>query len=244
MNHMNEKATQAPDAIGLIVFDWDGTLMDSETQIVHAIQSAIADLRLEERSPEACRNIIGLGLQEAVDALYPGRGRGFTETFVECYRQHWFSDIHASELFPGARETLQLLNESGFALAVATGKGRAGLDKALQQTGLTELFAATRCSDETRSKPHPLMLNEILQELQVTSHRALMVGDTEYDLQMANQAGVGAVAVSYGVHARERLLQHQPLVCLDRITELVDWLAEEHLFDTDSAARESLAVLE
>ncbi len=241
---MNRKITHAADAVRLIVFDWDGTLMDSETQIVNAIQGAIADLQLEARTTEACRNIIGLGLQEAVDALYPGRGERFTQSFVARYRHHWFSDTHASELFPGARETLELLKESGLALAVATGKGRAGLDKALRQTGLTELFSATRCSDETRSKPHPRMLNELLQELQVASQQALMVGDTEYDLQMANQAGVGPVAVSYGVHARERLLQHRPLVCLDRITELVDWLAEQSLFDTDTAARRSLAAIE
>jgi len=240
---MNSKTRHAPDAVRLIVFDWDGTLMDSETQIVHAIQSAIADLRLEARSAEACRNIIGLGLREAVDALYPGRNESFRELFVARYRHHWFSDAHASELFVGARETLQLLKESGFILGVATGKGRAGLDRALRQTGLSGLFSATRCSDETRSKPHPLMLNEILQELQVASQQALMVGDTEYDLQMANQAGVSPVAVSYGVHARERLLQHQPLVCLDRITELVDWLAEQDLFDTDATASQSRAVL-
>lgn len=239
---MNRETTYASRTVRLIVFDWDGTLMDSETQIVHAIQGAIADLRLETRTAEACRDIIGLGLQEAVDALYPGRDETFRERFVERYRHHWFSDTHASELFPGTRETLELLKEAGFALAVATGKGRAGLDKALHQTALAELFAATRCSDETRSKPHPRMLNELLQELQVAPQQALMVGDTEYDLQMANRAGVGSVAVSYGVHARERLLQHQPLVCLDRITELVDWLAEESLFDTDAAARRSLAV--
>jgi phosphoglycolate phosphatase len=241
---MSENTIQAPDGVALIVFDWDGTLMNSENQIVHAIQSAIADMQLDERSPEACRNIIGLGLQEAVDTLYPGRGERFREAFVDCYRQHWFADQHASELFPGAAETLRLLKEAGFVLAVATGKGRAGLDRALRQTGLSELFSATRCADETRSKPHPLMLTEILQELEVAAHETLMVGDTEYDLEMANQAGVAPVAVSYGVHARSRLLKHEPLVCIDRITELVDWLAEQNLFDTDDAAREALAFLE
>ena len=240
---MTSITRHTPDAVRLIVFDWDGTLMDSETQIVHSIQSAIADLELEARSADACRNIIGLGLQEAVDALYPGRGERFRDIFVARYRHHWFSGIHESELFPGARETLELLKEAGFDLAVATGKGRAGLDKALRQTGLSGMFSATRCSDETRSKPHPRMLNEILQELQIDSRQTLMVGDTEYDLQMATQAGVSPVAVSYGVHARERLLRHQPLVCLDRITELLDWLAEQRLFDTDATAPQSLVVL-
>ncbi|MGD2076074.1 MAG: HAD-IA family hydrolase [Gammaproteobacteria bacterium] len=234
--------TSASEAARLIVFDWDGTLMDSETQIVHAIQCAIADLGLETRAPDQCRDIIGLGLQEAVDALYPDRGDRFRESFVACYRRHWFSDSHASELFPGTRETLQLLKESGFELAVATGKGRAGLDKALRQTGLSDLFSATRCSDETCSKPDPRMLNEILEEVGISARQALMVGDTEYDMRMANQAGVAPVAVSYGVHARERLLAHRPLVCLDCITELVDWLVEKSLLDTDGAAHKSLAV--
>lgn len=239
---MNRETKHASRTVRLIVFDWDGTLMDSETQIVHAIQGAIADLQLDERSHEACREIIGLGLQEAVDALYPGRDADFRESFVQRYRHYWFSDAHASELFPGARETLELLKEAGFALAVATGKGRAGLDRALRQTGLTELFAASRCSDETHSKPHPRMLNELLGELRVSPQQALMVGDTEYDLAMANRAGVDSLAVSYGVHARERLLQHRPLACLDSISELVDWLAEESLFDTETAARSSIAV--
>lgn len=231
---MKNMQTQGwPEALRLLIFDWDGTLMDSETQIVHAMHEAIRELDLEARSADQCRNIIGLGLKEAIDALYPGGDSVFLERFVEAYRHHWFAISHDSELFPGAPETLHLLKEAGFALAVATGKGRAGLDKVLRHTGLEAMFAATRCSDETRSKPHPQMLNEILHELDVRPGQALMVGDTEYDLQMANAAGVSSIAVSYGVHGRERLLQHQPLVCLDRISELVDWLAEESLLNTD-----------
>ncbi|MFQ5644926.1 MAG: HAD-IA family hydrolase, partial [Thiogranum sp.] len=136
-------------------------------------------------------------------------------------------------LFPGASETLHLLKESGLLLAVATGKGRAGLDKVLSGTGLQEIFSATRCSDETQSKPHPQMLMEILDELGTEPRQALMIGDTEYDLLMALNAGVSPVAVSYGVHERERLMQHQPLACLDNISELVDWLAEEGLVAQD-----------
>lgn len=220
-----------PSAVQLIVFDWDGTLMDSETQIVHALQASIGDLALEARSIDECRNIIGLGLQEAVDALYPGQDKAFTRRFVERYRHYWFSQAQHSDLFPGSRETLSLLREAGFVLAVATGKGRAGLDKVLADTGLEDLFSVTRCSDETQSKPHPQMLHEILRETRIEARHALMVGDTEYDLKMANEAGVGPVAVNYGVHARERLLRHHPLVCLDNITELVDWLAEQQLLD-------------
>lgn len=214
------------EGVRLVVFDWDGTLMDSEAQIVRAMHAAIDDLALEPRSADACRNIIGLGLREAIDALYPGGDDAFLRAFVDRYRHHWLACAHASELFPAARETLEVLSDAGFLLAVATGKGRVGLDKVLAHTGLTELFAATRCSDETRSKPHPQMLREILDELGVAPAQALMVGDTEYDMQMAVQAGVGPVAVSYGVHAAERLLRYRPLTCLDQISELPDWLLE------------------
>lgn len=231
-----------PQAVHLIVFDWDGTLMDSETQIVNAMHATISDLELEPRSAGECRNIIGLGLREALEDLYPGQNESFHTEFVSRYRHHWFRADNHSELFPGARETLKLLKESGFLLAVATGKGRPGLNKALAETDLEDVFAATRCSDETRSKPHPRMLNEILEELGVLPAEVLMVGDTEYDMIMAREAGVGPVAVSYGVHERERLMQHKPLVCLDRITELVDCLAEAGLLEPDRSVKKPLAI--
>ncbi len=236
---MGRSVNNMPSAVRLVVFDWDGTLMDSETRIVHALQAAIADMALAPRSIDACRNIIGLGLREAVDTLYPGQGADFLDRFVERYRHHWFANTVHSDLFPGSRETLTLLREAGFVLAVATGKGRSGLDRVLAETGLQDLFAVTRCSDETQSKPHPQMLREILRETGIEARHALMVGDTEYDLEMARQAGVGPVAVNYGVHAPERLLKHDPLVCLDNITELVDWLAEHQLLDPDCLARDA-----
>ncbi len=237
----DKQAPASPEAIRLIIFDWDGTLMDSETQIVHAINAAIEDLELDKRSVEQCRNIIGLGLKEAIDTLYPGADEAVLQEFVGRYRHHWFSIAHTSELFPGARETLTLLKESGFTLAVATGKGRVGLDRVLHHTELADVFSATRCSDETKSKPHPQMLLEILEELGIEPQHSLMVGDTEYDMLMAIGARVGSIAVSYGVHDRERLLQHQPLVCIDNISELVDWLAEQSLLAPESLATQPLA---
>lgn len=239
---LKQQIERLPRSVSLIIFDWDGTLMDSQAQIVHSMQAAIEDLRLETRNADECRNIIGLGLREAIDALYPGRDDAFLEQFVTRYRHHWFSVSHQSELFPGARETLELLKDAGFTLAVATGKGRAGLDKVLQHTGLADVFTATRCSDETQSKPHPRMLNELLAELDTLPADALMIGDTEYDLQMANHAGVGPVAASYGVHDRERLLRHSPLTCLDRISELVDWLAEAQLLGNCFPPKASRAI--
>jgi phosphoglycolate phosphatase len=238
---VDRKKGRTLERVQLIVFDWDGTLMDSETQIVHAIYAAIDDLDLEKRSIDQCRNIIGLGLKEAIETLYPGRDEAFRRKFVDRYRHHWFADTHTSELFPGARETLHLLKECGFELAVATGKGRTGLNKVLLATELETVFSATRCSDETQSKPHPQMLLEILRELDIEAHQALMVGDTEYDLAMAVEAGVAPIAVSYGVHKRERLLEHRPLACLDNISELVDWLAEENLLDPELLSQPPLA---
>ncbi len=229
-----------PATIRLIVFDWDGTLMDSETQIVNSMFGAIRDMQIESRTADECRNIIGLGLKEAIDTLYPGRDEHFNREFVTSYRRHWFSLAKESELFPGARETLLLLREAGFSLAIATGKGRLGLEKALQQTQLESMFSATRCADETRSKPHPQMLEEILEETGVHAGHTLMIGDTEYDMNMAVQAGVHAIAVSYGVHERDRLMAHQPLVCLDTISELVDWLAEQQLLDSEFIKPSSL----
>lgn len=210
----------------LLVFDWDGTLMDSEARIVACIGAAIDDLGLPERDTEAMRNVIGLGLAEAIDTLYPGGGPELQRRLSERYRHHFLvANTTPSQLFPGAAETLRGFSKQGYLLAVATGKGRQGLDKALTETGLGELFHATRCADETFSKPHPQMLLEIMDELGTEPADTLMVGDTEYDMLLAKNANASALAVSYGVHATERLLQHGPLGCIDAITELTPWLA-------------------
>jgi phosphoglycolate phosphatase len=216
----------SPNDLKLLVFDWDGTLMDSEAQIVGCMRAAAADLALPERSPDEIRNIIGLGLKEAVTSLYPEHGEILADDLAARYREHWLGQLEASTLFPGVVETLQLLKEEGFLLAVATGKGRAGLDRALAMTGLDAVFDATRCADETRSKPHPQMLHEIMQALDVPGPRTAMIGDTEYDMAMARNANTHPVAVSYGVHEWERLQPHAPLVCLEQFTDINDWLAE------------------
>lgn len=212
--------------IKLVVFDWDGTLMDSEAQIVACMQAAIEDLRLEARSGDEVKNIIGLGLHEAVAALYPQAEADLVHALADRYREHWLTGDRQSQLFPGVEETLHLLKDAGFRLAIATGKGRRGLDKVLRETGLAALFDATRCADETRSKPHPLMLEQLMAELRSAPAQTLMVGDTEYDMEMARNAQAHPVAVSYGVHEWPRLQRHAPLTCLDQITELGDWLAE------------------
>lgn len=212
----------------LIVFDWDGTLIDSEARIVNCMHAAIQDLELPARSPAQLRNIIGLGLQEALASLYPGRQDADYQALVERYRQHFLvHDDTPSVLFPGVVDMLAELRERGHFLAIATGKGRIGLDKALAETNLRHTFDFTRCADETRSKPHPQMLDEIMDRLGVAREDTLMVGDTEYDMQMANNAGISCLAVSYGVHEKARLLDCNPLACVDDSVALRQWLLDE-----------------
>jgi phosphoglycolate phosphatase len=209
----------------LIVFDWDGTLIDSEARIVNCMRAAIQDLQLPARTQDAMRNVIGLGLQEALATLYPEGNPEMYQGLVDRYRHHFLvQDATPSELFDGVAALLTDLSERGHYLAIATGKGRVGLEKALDETGLRGYFAYTRCADETRSKPHPQMLKEIMARLGVEAHETLMIGDTEYDLQMANNAGTSALAVSYGVHDKQRLLACNPLDCVDDVSALHRWL--------------------
>jgi phosphoglycolate phosphatase len=209
----------------LVVFDWDGTLMDSEARIVDCIQSAFGELGLGVPSAEAARDIIGLGLEEAIAELAPEASVSTRADLVLGYRRQFLlTNETPSVLFPGAREVLDWLQGSGYRLAVATGKSRRGLDKSLAETGLGGVFHATRCADETFSKPHPQMLFELMDELGAAASQTLMIGDTEYDMQMAANAGVAALAVCYGVHAADRLLSHQPLACLESLHGLPGWL--------------------
>ncbi len=210
----------------LLVFDWDGTLMDSEARIVACMQAAADDLKLAVPSEQRVRNIIGLGLKEAVMELFPRQSEELVPQLVERYRYHFLQKNQTpSELFPGAEEVLWDLESQGYLMAVATGKGRAGLDKVLQETGLVKLFHTTRCADETFSKPNPDMLIQIMDELGANATETLMIGDTEYDMLMAKNASAHGLAVSYGVHEAERLMQHDPLGCLDDISELTGWLS-------------------
>ena len=214
--------------IQFIVFDWDGTLMDSEAQIVSCLHAAIADLQLDPMDDDTVKNVIGLGLREAIDTLVPGRDDRFHQAFVDFYREHWFRS-ESSSLFEGVRETLEALKQRNLILGVATGKARRGLERVLDETGLDSFFDATRCADEALSKPHPQMLLELMETLDVTPGRTLMVGDTEYDMEMATNAGAGKIAVSSGVHTEERLQRHTPLVCLNRIMDMPAWLEDAGL---------------
>jgi len=209
----------------LIVFDWDGTLMDSEAKIVRCLQAAAHDAGITDPGPAAIRHIIGLGLTEAMQTLFPETTEECRAHLVERYREHFLKlDNTAMPLFPGVREGLVTLAERGRMLAVATGKARRGLERVLEETGTRHLFAVSRCADETFSKPHPRMLEEILDFTGVPADRAIMVGDTVYDMQMAHHARVAGLAVSYGVHPRESLLECGALACLDSFSEVCAWL--------------------
>ena len=217
----------------LIIFDWDGTLMDSESRIVNCMQAAITDLGLAARSRDQLKNVIGLGLKEALNTLYPGCDDDALSKLVERYRHHFlYEDNTPSELFDGVADMLHALNQAGYFLAIATGKGRLGLNHALAASQLGHLFHATRCADETRSKPHPQMLEELIDYFGVEPSKSIMVGDTEFDLEMATNANTQSVAVCYGVHSRDRLLNHAPLACVDDANQLHSWLSANLTYET------------
>lgn len=210
----------------LIIFDWDGTLMDSEVHIVQSMQDAMQEQGLELLSAAAIRNIIGLGLPEAVHTLYPDVSKERRKDLCEAYSRHFVARNTATlELFPEAEAVLSDLKAAGFRLAVATGKTRKGLDRLLAYNEWHAYFHGSRCADETRSKPHPQMLHELLEQFNCAPAQALMVGDTEFDLAMAKNAGIDSVGVSYGVHEVERLALHSPRLIIDHLTQLRGWLS-------------------
>jgi len=208
----------------LIVFDWDGTLMDSAAAIVTAIQESCRDLAITPPSDDQARHIIGLGLQDALRGVLPGLDPSRYGEVAERYRHHYLLHEHELVLFEGAFEMITALGKAGYLLAVATGKGRSGLDRALNSSGLQRHFHATRCADECHSKPHPQMLLELMEEFGVTPENTLMIGDTTHDLLMARNAQVPALAVAYGAHPRALLEAETPLWCAANVAEMHAWL--------------------
>ncbi len=208
----------------LIVFDWDGTLMDSAAAIVRAMQAASVDLGLAPPSDARARHVIGLGLSDALHHAVPDLPAEAYPRMVERYRHHYLSSDHELTLFDGTVELIADLHDRGHLLAVATGKSRKGLDRALGFSGLGRYFHATRCADECFSKPHPAMLHELMDELGVMADTCLMIGDTTHDLLMAKNAGVAGLAVSFGAHPVEQLEAEAPLACIHTPAELRAWL--------------------
>lgn len=188
----------------LLVFDWDGTLVDTTRAIARSMQRAAADLGLEVPDDRRASHVIGLGLSDALRLAVPGLTRERFPDYVERYRHHYLASGTEPGAFDGVDELLTELQALDIALAVATGKSRIGLERSLEQTGWRGRFVATRCADEGEPKPHPWMLNDLFEELAVEPSEAVMVGDTTHDLQMAQSAGCHAVAVSYGAHPGKR----------------------------------------
>ncbi len=217
--------TDARQRFRLLVFDWDGTLMDSAATIAACMTASFRDLGLEAPAEDAIRATIGLGLDDTFDRLYPGSSEADRRRLIDAYRDNWFATYRDRPcLYPGVRETLEALAEHDYFLAVATGKGRLGLDRDLEAGGLGRLFLATRTADETLSKPNPQMLLEIMDELGAAAGETLMIGDTTFDLDMARAAGTAAVGVLTGSHRRPQLMGCGALDCLPSVTELPAWL--------------------
>jgi len=208
----------------LIVWDWDGTLADSTGMIARAIVKAAEQAGLPELEISKARNVIGLGLSESINTLFGGISNELAQEFAKKYRENYFAGEQEIPLFDGAKALIAELNRRGYKQAVATGKGRRGLNLALDRSGIANYFQATRTVDECFSKPHPQMLDALMDVAVTTPERTLMIGDSTYDLQMAQNARVQYLAVTFGAHTSEQLLKHDPKGIFKHFRELSEWL--------------------
>lgn len=210
----------APARFQLLVFDWDGTLADSIDIIVRSMKDAIQQLRLPQRRAREIKRIIGLGLHDGANQLFPGTSERLHLQLAGAYRDAYFRRSGQIALFAHTRQVIKNLHEQGYWLAIATGKSRRGLDQALTASDLQTFIHGSRCADETFSKPHPQMLLELMHEFAVEPEQTLMIGDSEHDLQMAQNAGVAAVAATFGAADPVHLLEFEPITSLDDIAML------------------------
>ena len=208
----------------LVIFDWDGTLMDSTRVIASSLQAACSDVGIKVPSERDARYVIGLGLGDSFNHVAPGLDADARQRLTERYRHHFLAREDEMPLYEGVREMLADLHGRGRRLAVATGKARPGLDRVLDSTGLRPWFEATRCADEGFAKPHPDMLLMLMDLTGVQPRRALMVGDTTHDLELAANAGVDAVAVSYGAHDADLLDTRPAKARCASVAQLHRWL--------------------
>ena len=211
----------------LVIFDWDGTLMDSTRMIARSLQAACRDIGIPEPSQSDALFVIGLNLADTFARVAPQLDAGGQAALAERYRHHFLAGEHEAPLYEGVPQMLADLHGRGRRLAVATGKARRGLDRVLHQTGLARWFEATRCADEGFAKPHPGMLLMLLELTGVDPRRALMVGDTTHDLELAANAGVAAVSVSYGAHPDELLRTRPAIARFETVSGLHRWLATD-----------------
>ena len=213
----------------LLVFDWDGTLVDSIERIVTSLQYASKRAAGLDVSETQAKDVIGLGLMEAITKLHPELDAKHQTTkltnIAETYRQHYlYESTVPAPLFTGVDNLLNELRHEGYTLAISTGKSRIGLEQSIAEHKMANYFTTTRCAGENKSKPHPEMLHEILNELNFSAGKALMIGDSEHDLKMAGNARMKCIGVTHGVHDANTLEKHNPLVCLNNITDLSDFL--------------------
>ena len=218
-----EKADRRYD---LIVWDWDGTIMDSTPTIVHCIQQACRDLGFKEPDDTLASSVIGLGIQDSLRRAVPWIEPRHFQELTNRFRYHYLAKDHELDLFVGIRELLEELRADQFLLGVATGKSRVGLNRSLNHHQIGHLFHETRTADESFSKPHPRMLLELSDMTQVSTRRMLMIGDTTHDLDMAANAGVDAIAVTYGAHPPDTLKASPSLAHVDDVAQLSKWLKE------------------
>ena len=211
----------------LIIFDWDGTIMDSAQKISNCITASARDLNLIEPSDQQAKSVIGLGLLEAMQVLFKGESHEMHKKIVETYKYHFVTaDQTEQGLFDGVEQGLAELENAGAVLSVATGKSRAGLDRVLDITGLKHHFITTRCADETRSKPHPQMLYEILDYTSIDPNKSIMIGDTTYDLDMAVSAKMHGLGAGYGVHSESDLNASNAIEVMQSFNDIINWLLD------------------
>jgi phosphoglycolate phosphatase len=208
----------------LIVWDWDGTLADSTGMIALAIIKAASEAGLPKLELLTARNVIGLGLRESIYSLFGDIPAAQSQALAAKYRANYFAGEQEIPLFDGAQKLIAELSRRGHKLAVATGKGRHGLNLALERSEIANYFQATRTVDECFSKPHPQMLDELMDLLVVTPERTLMIGDSTYDLEMAKNAGIQSLAVTFGAHSSEKLLKYNPKGIFNQFSDLSEWL--------------------
>ena len=201
MSFNTSKQTGRENKYKAIIFDWDGTLVDSTARIVDAMQMAIVENAMPVLTDHAIQQIIGLGLPEALKVLWPditaAQSLQMQKSYVANFSHHSNIDV---DFFAQAHEIFEQLKQLGYILAVATGKTRRGLDEMLDGMDVRDVFDITRCADETASKPSPIMLQQILNELKITHSQALMVGDTSFDLDMARNINMDSIGMTHGAH--------------------------------------------
>jgi len=207
--------------IKLVIFDWDGTVMDSIGKIVASIQQAAARLDIAVPPAEQAKQIIGLSLDPAFLRLFPNSSQQQRDELSAHYKDVYLNhDQTPTPLFPDAHDLFQTLHQHGYLLAVATGKARRGLDRMMSETNTEHFFHSSRCSDEAQSKPHPDMLQQLLAYHQLEPWQAVMIGDTVHDLAMAQAINMPRIGITHGVHGLEDFAPHEPSAVVHSLAEL------------------------